>query len=177
MLESEFIIACDVETPFWGPEGAAAVFGPQKGATPDTVAILEEGMQSLGRVIIRDLGIDLSAVKGSGAAGGPAGLDGRESGDSDTVGSYWESLGYNSWEELLEAVKDGAMVMDDDGNIIVNKQYQQRTNTLTNREVLALAVVQTGSRRIYTISRHTSDTGGMAAFLRPFCWVIPDIFP
>ena len=113
----------------------------------------------------------------SGAAGGPAGLDGRESGDSDTVGSYWESLGYNSWEELLEAVKDGAMVMDDDGNIIVNKQYQQRTNTLTNREVLALAVVQTGSRRIYTISRHTSDTGGMAAFLRPFCWVIPDIFP
>lgn len=73
VLESEFIIACDVETPFWGPEGAAAVFGPQKGATPDTVAILEEGMQSLGRVIIRDLGIDLSAVKGSGAAGGLGG--------------------------------------------------------------------------------------------------------
>ena len=73
VLESEFIIACDVDTPFWGPEGAAAVFGPQKGATPATVAILEEGMQSLGQVIIRDLGIDLSAVKGSGAAGGLGG--------------------------------------------------------------------------------------------------------
>ena len=75
----------------------------------------------------------------SRAAGGTAGLDGRESGDSDTVGSYWKSLGYNSWEELIEAVNDGAMVMDDDGNLITNKQYQQRTNTLTNREVLALA--------------------------------------
>lgn len=73
VLESEFIIACDVETPFWGPEGAAAVFGPQKGATPDTVAILEEGMQNLGKVVMRDLGIDLSTVKGSGAAGGLGG--------------------------------------------------------------------------------------------------------
>ena len=74
-----------------------------------------------------------------GAAGGLAGLDGRESGDSDTFGSDWENYGYSSWEELIEAVKDGAMVMDDDGNLITNKQYQQRTNTLTNREVLDLA--------------------------------------
>lgn len=74
-----------------------------------------------------------------GAAGGLAGLDGRESGNSDTFGSYWENYGYSSWEELIEAVNDGAMVMDDDGNLIATKQYQQRTNTLTNREVLALA--------------------------------------
>ena len=75
----------------------------------------------------------------SGAAGGSAGLDGRESGDGDTFGSDWENYGYSSWEELLEAVKDGAMVVDDEGNLITNKQYQRRTNTLTNREVLALA--------------------------------------
>ena len=73
------------------------------------------------------------------AAGGSSGLDGRKSGDSNTVGSYWENYGYSSWEELIEAVNDGAMVMDDDGNLIATKQYQQRTNTLTNREVLALA--------------------------------------
>ena len=75
----------------------------------------------------------------SRAAGRTAGLDGRESGDSDTFRSSWENYGYSSWEELIEAVEAGAMILDDDGNIITNKQYQQRTNTLTNREVLALA--------------------------------------
>lgn len=100
----------------------------------------------------------------SGAAGGPAGLDGRESGDSDTVGSSWENYGYSSWEELIAAVDAGALIMDDDGNIIA-KQYQKRSNTLTNREVLALAVVQTGSRRIYTISRHTSSPEAWRLFL------------
>ena len=73
------------------------------------------------------------------AAGGPAGLDGRESGDSDTFGSSWDNYGYSSWEELIEALESGVMILDDDGNIIAKNQYQQRTNTLTNREVLAMA--------------------------------------
>ena len=73
LMESEFIVACDVETPFCGPEGAAAVFGPQKGATPDMVATLEQGMQNLNRIILQDHGMDLSKVKGSGAAGGLGG--------------------------------------------------------------------------------------------------------
>ena len=70
LMESEFIVACDVETPFCGPEGAAAVFGPQKGATPDMVAVLETGMQNLNRIILNHHGADLSKVAGSGAAGG-----------------------------------------------------------------------------------------------------------
>ena len=65
-------------------------------------------------------------------------LDGGES-ESDSIGNYWNNYGYSSWEELLEAVKNGAMVMDDDGNLIVNEQLQQRTNALTDREVLAMA--------------------------------------
>lgn len=73
IADSEFIVACDVDTPFCGPEGAAAVFGPQKGATPETVVLLEAGMQSLNNVISRDFGTDLSEIKGSGAAGGLGG--------------------------------------------------------------------------------------------------------
>ena len=73
LMESEFIVACDVETPFCGPEGAAAVFGPQKGATPEAVAELEAGMQNLNRIIIRDYGTDLSKTAGAGAAGGLGG--------------------------------------------------------------------------------------------------------
>ena len=73
ILEAEFIIACDVETPFCGPEGAAAVFGPQKGATPEIVAKLEKGMQNLNSVITKAYGTDLSDMEGSGAAGGLGG--------------------------------------------------------------------------------------------------------
>ena len=73
ILDSEFIIACDVDTPFCGPEGASAVFGPQKGATPEMVSELEEGMQNLNAVISRKYGTDLSSVPGSGAAGGLGG--------------------------------------------------------------------------------------------------------
>ncbi len=73
LKESEFIIACDVQTPFCGPEGAAAVFGPQKGGTPGTVALLEEGMQHLNKLIIRNFGTDLSKTEGAGAAGGLGG--------------------------------------------------------------------------------------------------------
>ena len=73
LMESEFIVACDVETPFCGPAGAAAVFGPQKGATPEMVAVLETGMQNLNRIILQDHGMDLSKIKGSGAAGGLGG--------------------------------------------------------------------------------------------------------
>ncbi len=113
VLESEFIIACDVETPFCGPEGAAAVFGPQKGATPDTVAVLEEGMQSLSRIIIRDFGIDLSTVKGSGAAGGLGGAfhiflnAGLRSG----VEMVLDSIGFD------EAIRDADLIITGEGKI------------------------------------------------------------
>lgn len=78
----------------------------------------------------------------SRAAGGNAGLDGREPGDSNGIGSHWENHGYSSWEELREAVESGAMVMDDNGDLIAFEQLQQRTDTLTDREVLALAAEQ-----------------------------------
>ena len=70
---AEFVVACDVETGYFGPEGAAAVFGPQKGATPDMVAELDEGMKNLNTIIMRDFGMDLNGIKGSGAAGGLGG--------------------------------------------------------------------------------------------------------
>ena len=69
------------------------------------------------------------------------GLDGGEPG-SNSLGYYRENYGYNSWEELTEAVKSGAMVMDENGDLITFEQNQQRTNTLTDREVLALAASQ-----------------------------------
>jgi glycerate kinase len=65
--------ACDVTNPLTGPEGAAPVYGPQKGATPEQVDQLDAGLANLARIIRRDLGIDILDLPGSGAAGGLGG--------------------------------------------------------------------------------------------------------
>ncbi|MBT7098586.1 glycerate kinase [Candidatus Poribacteria bacterium] len=64
------IVACDVANPLTGPDGASAVYGPQKGATPDMIAALDRNLGRFGEGISRDLGIDVSDVPGAGAAGG-----------------------------------------------------------------------------------------------------------
>lgn len=68
-----FTVACDVDTPFCGPDGAAAVFAPQKGADAEAVARLEAGMQSFATVIEQFTGVDVRRMPGAGAAGGLGG--------------------------------------------------------------------------------------------------------
>jgi glycerate 2-kinase len=64
------VVACDVDNPLTGPRGASAVFGPQKGATPEQVRLLDDALGHLAAVIDRDLGIDVRDIPGAGAAGG-----------------------------------------------------------------------------------------------------------
>lgn len=66
----EFTVASDVDNPLCGPNGAAAVFGPQKGASPETVAVLDQALAHYGRILARDLGRDVAERPGAGAAGG-----------------------------------------------------------------------------------------------------------
>lgn len=68
--EAEIVVACDVKNMLCGPQGASAVYGPQKGATPEMVKILDENLRHLAWIIKRDLGKDVLEVPGSGAAGG-----------------------------------------------------------------------------------------------------------
>lgn len=68
-----FTVACDVDTPFCGPEGAAHVFAPQKGANPEMVARLDNAMLSLAKVIERHYGVNVIPIAGAGAAGGMGG--------------------------------------------------------------------------------------------------------
>jgi glycerate kinase len=63
-------VACDVSNPLYGPSGAAVIYGPQKGATPEAVAQLDAGAKQMAHCIHQDLGLDLAAVAGGGAAGG-----------------------------------------------------------------------------------------------------------
>ena len=63
-------VACDVENPLTGPCGAAAVFGPQKGASVQDVQVLDAALAHLAAVIFRHLGVNVLEWPGGGAAGG-----------------------------------------------------------------------------------------------------------
>lgn len=65
-----FVVASDVDNPLVGPGGAAAVYGPQKGADPDDVLLLDRALGHYAAVVNRDLGVDVRAAAGAGAAGG-----------------------------------------------------------------------------------------------------------
>jgi glycerate kinase len=72
LKNTELTVLCDVDNPLLGPHGAAAVFGPQKGASPRDIEQLETALQQLSKVINRQFDIDLSDLPKSGTAGGAA---------------------------------------------------------------------------------------------------------
>jgi glycerate kinase len=63
-------VACDVDNTLTGPQGASAVFGPQKGATPEVVARLDGNLARYAELIRLDVGVAVEDVPGDGAAGG-----------------------------------------------------------------------------------------------------------
>ena len=66
----EVVVATDVRNPLTGPQGASAVYGPQKGASSEDVALLDRALAHLAAVVHRDLGFDVRHEPGAGAAGG-----------------------------------------------------------------------------------------------------------
>ena len=70
---AELICMCDIDNPLCGPHGAAAVFGPQKGADEAMVERLDQGLRHLAEIVKRDLGREILDLPGAGAAGGMGG--------------------------------------------------------------------------------------------------------
>ena len=68
--DTEFTVACDVDNPLTGPKGAAAVYGPQKGANPADVEFLDAALVRYAKVIEAQLGKNIKDIPGAGAAGG-----------------------------------------------------------------------------------------------------------
>lgn len=73
VTESSFLVACDVSNPLTGPEGASAIYGPQKGATPDMVRTLDSALLHFSEVVRHEIGADVNDLQGAGAAGGLGG--------------------------------------------------------------------------------------------------------
>jgi glycerate 2-kinase len=72
IADCEIIVLCDVDTMLLGKNGAALVFGPQKGATQNDLEVLEKTLERFANIIIQQTGKDLVSLKSGGAAGGVA---------------------------------------------------------------------------------------------------------
>lgn len=106
-------VACDVTNPLTGPLGASAVFGPQKGATPEMVGVLNNCLKKYAEVVERNLGLQVDTLPGAGAAGGlGAGvvtfLEGKLQSGIDLV---LDVIGFE------EAVRDADLVITGEGRI------------------------------------------------------------
>ncbi|MFY4776569.1 glycerate kinase [Metabacillus sp. RGM 3146] len=112
-------VACDVNNPLCGERGASSVFGPQKGATPEVIEILDNNLRNYVNVIKAEMNIDIGEVPGAGAAGGlGAGLmvflDGNLKKGIDIVIEY---------SGLEEKVKRADMVWTGEGSIDYQTQF------------------------------------------------------
>jgi glycerate kinase len=70
LAHTELLVACDVDNPLCGPGGAAAVYGPQKGASSEMVALLDSALGHFADIMAHEIGTDLRDAPGAGAAGG-----------------------------------------------------------------------------------------------------------
>lgn len=70
LRDTEIRVACDVDNPLYGERGAAYVYGPQKGASPEDVELLDHNLRHFADIVQRDLGLDVRDLPGAGAAGG-----------------------------------------------------------------------------------------------------------
>ena len=109
-----FITACDVDNPFCGPDGAAFVFGPQKGAGPEEVRLLDKGLESFASVIQESTGTNVKEIPGAGAAGGLGGALMAFLGSRLTPGAEMvlDVIGFDSLAEGADLVITGEGKMD-----------------------------------------------------------------
>ncbi len=70
IMEVDFEVACDVISPLYGEYGAAYVYGPQKGASEEEIAMLDQGLRDFNQVLIKAFNQDIHDIYGTGAAGG-----------------------------------------------------------------------------------------------------------
>ncbi len=113
------IALSDVTNPLLGPNGSARIFGPQKGATPAQVRLLERCLAVWARALNRDLGVSVAAVPGAGAAGGlGAGLP-AFAGAEIEPGAHWILARTGA----LKALKGAALVLTAEGRLDKTSLY------------------------------------------------------
>lgn len=109
----KILIACDVDNPLFGDQGSAKVFAPQKGATPEEVDILDKNLKHYASVLKERLGVDVSNIKGGGAAGG-LGVSLIATSDSEIMSGIQVVLDTVNFQNII---KDAELIITGEGKI------------------------------------------------------------
>ncbi len=111
--KAKITIMCDIDNPLYGENGAAYIFGPQKGADEDMVKFLDANLVHFSNIVAKDLGIDVTTIPGGGAAGGMgAGLNSLLGGTLNMgIDTVLDTVGF---DELLS---DADLVISGEGRI------------------------------------------------------------
>lgn len=109
------LVACDVDNPLTGPHGAAAVYGPQKGADPEQVRLLDDALAHWADVVARATGDDRRDEPGAGAAGGVgfAALALLDAGLRPGIELMMDLAGFHEWLAEADLVVTGEGAMDE----------------------------------------------------------------
>jgi glycerate kinase len=152
LKETKVIVMCDVDNPLCGPRGASAVYGPQKGATPDIVDLLDQNLAHFAKKIKEQLGMDLIDVPGAGAAGGlGAGLLAFTGAELKTgIEAILDTVGFDGMLEHADIVITGEGRID--GQSLYGKVPMGVAKRATKASKPTLAIVGSigpGSESLY----------------------------
>ena len=140
LTDAEIIIACDVQNILNGPEGAARVYGPQKGADERAVAKLEKGLRNISSLVRQETGFDADKHPGTGAAGGAA-LFLMAYGRGVLKSGFEIVSGLTRFEE---AIRESEIVITGEGRIDTQTAYGKvvaSVAAVTSRERKPLIIV------------------------------------
>ena len=121
------ISMCDIDNPFYGKEGAAYVFAPQKGADDDMVELLDENLRYCASFLMEKTGVDVQTIPGSGAAGGMGGGMAAMFGSTMMLGI----------EAVLDTVKFDDILKDAD--LVITGEGKLDRQSLRGKVVLGVA--------------------------------------
>jgi glycerate kinase len=152
LRRARVLVACDVTNPLTGPEGASAIYGPQKGATLEVVRELDAALAHFAEIVRRDMGVEVAKVPGAGAAGGlGAGLlafTGAELAPGATL--VLDALGFD------EALAGVDLLVTAEGQLDAQTAYGKAVGVVARR------ARQAGARVVALAGRVTLDAAGLA---------------
>jgi len=164
LKDVSFTIASDVKNPLYGENGAAHVFAPQKGATPDMVPRLDERARKFAELSAKHFGYDRSQMAGAGAAGGLG----------YAFLQYLNAKSMSGIQLLLDTIRFKEMVRDAD--LIITGEGSADRQTLMGKLPMGI-LEQSGPVPVYLIAGRISDREELlsAGFARVDCINPPGI--
>ena len=159
-----FTIASDVKNPLYGEQGAAHVFAPQKGATPEMVVALDERARRFAEVSAKHFGYDRSQMAGAGAAGGLG----------YAFLQYLHAKSMSGIQLLLDTIRFKELVADAD--LIITGEGSADRQTLMGKLPMGI-LEQTGQTPVILIAGRINDRHDLlnAGFARVECINPPDL--